>query len=121
MSKMDIVYNYGNNEELLYQQYVELKKFVKFNNIKCPKRLVDVCGKDVDLLCRQGFKTLQFYIDRGRVNRLVIPTLNVLGKDVRMWATFVSYLKNMNVKLLVANINEQAFVDKILGTVDKGD
>lgn len=62
-------------------------------------------------------KELQYYIDTNRIKTLFVPSLKVLGNDIRIITNYIIFLYRAGVVIKVANKDERKIVQEIIRTV----
>lgn len=111
MSKFDLVYLYSDKEDEVDFSSREMLTYLKINNIHKPKQISDVCDKSISAHKRKGFKEVQFYLDRKRIKRLVISSLQVIDSNPKIIFAFVRFVNDCGTQLFVMDKQHQRIVD----------
>ena len=117
MNKFDVVYCCSDSSYWLEHQYKEVKKYLNKIKVFHLKVLMDECNENSVIVKRKRFKELQYYIDTNRIKTLFVPSLKVLGNDIRIITNYIIFLYRAGVVIKVANKDERKFVQEIIRTV----
>ena len=117
MNKFDVVYCCSDSSYWLEYQYKEVKKYLNKIKVFHPKVLMDECNENSVIVKRKRFKELQYYIDTNRIKTLFVPSLKVLGNDIRIITNYIIFLYRAGVVIKVANKDERKIVQEIIRTV----
>lgn len=117
---MNVVYFCDPSDKKDSSANKNINKFIKSIGVKTPKRLRDECST-VNFMDRKEAKVLRFYLDMERINRLIIPSLDVISNDANVISAFILYVYEKQTRLIIMNSAQNEFVqNELLRLENKG-